>query len=362
MPPTFSSIVLKFCFSVCLVLFGWQVWLVQPSYAQGPMVDTIIDENDSECVTDCSLRDAIETATSGQTITFAPALSGQTITLDGSQLIISNSLTITGTVPITISGNNVSRIFSTEPGSVVTLSHLTLINGFDDGDGGAILNQGQLTIAHSTLKNNRSNSGAGVDVGPQLLIVTHSTLSNNRADSQGGAIYNSNGTLVVKNSTLANNLAVGGDGGAIFSGGVVTLTHSTLSGNGAPATNGGGVQNQGIFHLNNSIIANSTGGGDCNQFEATTLININSLIEDGSCNTTLSGDPKLGMLSDNGGSTFTLPLLLGSPAINAGGQSHCTTTDQRGVNRLLDNGCDIGAYESQFPTVYLPVVIKAIGS
>jgi hypothetical protein len=61
----------------------------------------------------------------------------------------------------------------------------------------------------------------------------------------------------------------------------------------------------------------------------------------------IGGDPKLGLLANNGGPTDTRALFLGSPAIDAGaGQFNGTlapTTDQRGYGR---NGTiDIGAFE-----------------
>jgi hypothetical protein len=68
-------------------------------------------------------------------------------------------------------------------------------------------------------------------------------------------------------------------------------------------------------------------------------------------------DPKLGTLGDDGGPTQTIPLLSGSPAIDAGNPSGCTdssghllTTDQRGYPRPDPEdtgGCDMGAYEEQ---------------
>ena len=68
-------------------------------------------------------------------------------------------------------------------------------------------------------------------------------------------------------------------------------------------------------------------------------------------------DPKLGTLGNYGGLTQTVPLLSGSPAIDAGNPSGCTDgqgnllkTDQRGMprpNKEDIGGCDMGAYESQ---------------
>ena len=56
-------------------------------------------------------------------------------------------------------------------------------------------------------------------------------------------------------------------------------------------------------------------------------------------------DPLLGPLADNGGPTPTMALLPGSPAIDAGDDSACPPTDQRGVARPQGLACDIGAFE-----------------
>ena len=75
----------------------------------------------------------------------------------------------------------------------------------------------------------------------------------------------------------------------------------------------------------------------------------------------LNTDPMLGPLQDNGGPTFTHPLLTGSPAIDAGKNFAVGTTDQRGAGfvRTFDDastananggdGTDIGAIEVQGP-------------
>jgi len=63
----------------------------------------------------------------------------------------------------------------------------------------------------------------------------------------------------------------------------------------------------------------------------------------------LAGDPLLGALADNGGPTWTMAVGPGSPAIDAGVDSLCPATDQRGLPRPLGAGCDIGAFERQQP-------------
>ncbi len=76
-------------------------------------------------------------------------------------------------------------------------------------------------------------------------------------------------------------------------------------------------------------------------------------------------DPLLGPLQNNGGPTFTLELLPGSPAINAG---DCTNsfTDQRGDPRPVGPVCDIGPFEVQACTdlgsTITCITINIIGS
>ena len=60
-------------------------------------------------------------------------------------------------------------------------------------------------------------------------------------------------------------------------------------------------------------------------------------------------NPLLGELQSNGGPTETQALLPGSPAIDAGDDSGCPGTDQRGVLRPAGAACDIGAFEIATP-------------
>ena len=220
--------------------------------------------------------------------------------------------------------------------------------GFTAAGGGGIYNRGKLTINASTLNGNSANSS--------------STACGSPCTSNGGGIDNL-GTVEINNSTLAGNVTIlhgnwQREGGGIVSSGILSIHNSTVSGN------LGGIV--GAVTLQNSIVANNVSGGinnvsggiNCNG----PVTSIFSLSSDGTCHLNGPGDknnanPRLGTLGYYGGPTRTIPLLSGSPAIDAGNPSGCTDglghllrTDQRGLPRPDTedkSGCDMGAYERQ---------------
>ncbi len=262
-------------------------------------------------------------------------------------------------------------------GGAVYNSHRLIVNNssFSNNSasfgGGVIVNYGQAAISGSSFTGNASGDyGNGGGYGGAIenqgeMRVENSTFFSNRASSlgggYGGAIYNA-AALTVTNSTFSANIAGinrnSPQNGAILNQGEIWIYNSTFSGNSPPSVKDSnlsyGTPNARSFHLYNTIIANSNGGADCAGMPTT---NINTLIEDGSCNATFSGDPLLGPLVDYGGSTLTHALLPGSPAIDAGDDTTCLATDQRGIVRPFDGNsdgaavCDIGAYEAVIPVL-----------
>ncbi len=97
---------------------------------------------------------------------------------------------------------------------------------------------------------------------------------------------------------------------------------------------GGGLYNGSSVTLNNTIVADSPSGGDV---AGASLLGSHNLMEDGSGRLadTLTGDPKLGPLADNGGPTLTMALLPGSPAIDAGdsGLGHQPAVPRSAIHR-----------------------------
>ena len=290
------------------------------------VVDSVADVDDSDySVGQNTLREAIACANAGDTITFDNNISGQTITL-ANQLEITKSLTINGSVPITVSGNNAVRIFEVSTGTDLALNSLTLINGRPSTivNGGAILNRGTLTVTQSTFDGNMTTvAGAG-----------------------GGAIFNlgTSSVATIQNSTFVNGES--SNGGALYNLGTLTVDNSTFAGNKTTSA-GADIHNQGTLHIRNTIMADKAASSvSVSCFNAGTIAtNINNLIEDGSCSPAVTGDPNLAPLQDNSGNTQTMALLAGSPAIDAGDNASCLSVDQRGVSRPQGSACDIGAYE-----------------
>jgi hypothetical protein len=280
----------------------------------------------------------------------------------------------TGNVEVTNSSINENIAFFGggiyNNGGTLTVNN-TSINGNNAGiTGGGLYNVSSVTVTvrNSTLAGNFASAGAGIHNESGSMTVTGSTLSQNYTNDpngNGGGILNGPGAVMtVANTTLAGNIA---DylGGGIYNRGTLTLKNSTLSGNSASASNGGGLANYaGTLHMANTIIANSTSGGDCISVSGATIpANLNNLVEDGSCTASLSGDPMLAALADNGGPTWTMALLEGSPAIDAGDDATCAAApvsgkDQRGVTRPQGAHCDIGAYEKIQVTIYLPMIFR----
>lgn len=204
-----------------------------------------------------SLRDAIATAQSGDTIKFSAALANQKITLTGGSLTINGkTLTIdaSGAAGLTVSGNNTTRVFDiqgTTPN--VTLKNFTIADGkatpidtSDYGHGGGIRTGmgATLTLDGMTFKNNYAagTGGGAVYAGYKSTnTVINSTFeSNSTAGKQldgkvgergGGAIaVHSESSLTVNGSTFNNN--TGTNGGAINSLlSTLTVTNSTFTNN-----------------------------------------------------------------------------------------------------------------------------------
>lgn len=332
-------------------------------------VDTVVNGN-------CSLIEAIQAAETDTAVDACPAGSGaDTINVPAGTYtltvvnngggnpnglpIVTTAMTIVGAgaaaTIITRGGATTFRFFSLSSTGNLTLNGVTLSNGnstTSGHDGGAIFNSGgTLTVLNSTLSGNVSGGGGGAIFNrfpfagsPAIANLTSSTLSGN----SGGAALQSLGTVTVTNSTLSGNAA-----GGIANRGTLTVSYSTIASNTGNTSFGGA--DAGIFQdgnsatttLNNTIVANNTNNANCNISAGTLTNGGNNLQFPGiTCGAGITtADPLLGPVANNGGGTQTMALLAGSPAIDAANSALCPATDQRGIARPQGPSCDIGAFE-----------------
>jgi predicted outer membrane repeat protein len=237
---------------------------------------------------------------------------------------------------------------SVMPGATITVANSLLENNNATQNGGALANQGTLLIRESAVVSNTAHgNGGGLFIDSNATAtVNESSIRQNMAVHDGGGIFTDmTSTLTIANTTFYTNTGVTGGGLSNF--GSVTVTNSTISGNAASlgsGDGGDGIYNDATLNLVNSIVTQSSNHVACND-SGHLGISSNNLSDDSCPGTAVTGDPLFGPLGQYGGATSSLPLLPGSPAINAG--NNCTVIDQRGIARPQGAACDIGAFESQ---------------
>jgi hypothetical protein len=200
------------------------------------------------------LRYCITQAVNGDAINFG--VNG-TINLTGALPDLAHNVSIQGPGAnlLTVRGAGSEgypfRVFTVPFGATVSISGLTITNGYYVS-GGGIDNGGTLTLSNSTVTGNEVSGdevrGGGID-NAGTLTLSNSTVTGNEAVGDfyfpyapGGGIYNGNtsGTavLTISNSTISGNDAYSGGGiangyvdtttGQYEPGGTVTLSDSTI--------------------------------------------------------------------------------------------------------------------------------------
>jgi CSLREA domain-containing protein len=236
-------------------------------------------------------------------------------------LDILDSLTITGTGQgtTTIQGGFDRAFHILYPNSTVQVSALTIDNAIVDGDGGAILNFGELILQDSGIKNSSSiwgegsaiynggtlsmtnasiisngdveesywdaitNYGEATIIGTQVIgnatygnggISNHGTLTLENSQIQDnygreitGGLFQDTGSTTIKGSTIDGNSFEHGYGSIAMTGGEITIVGSTISSNWTQTGCGGVYTLAGSLTVTNSTISGNesenSGGGLC---------------------------------------------------------------------------------------------------
>ncbi len=247
-------------------------------------------------------------------------------TSDGDGIWNAATLTLTtGTI-----GNNVGGIngggINNEPAGTINATEVLLQSNMARF-GGGIYNQGTANFIRSAIVSNRAERGQGggiynssSDPEPAAMTLDNTTIALNTGDLGGGGIRNDNTALQISYSTIAVNTpdGINGSGAA-----AMTMRDSIIAGHSSGDCTGTPPVSAG-FNIDKANTCGFGGPGDMP-----------------------NTDPILGAMGMYGGTTPTLPLNPGSPAIDSADPASCDPTDQRGVPRPQGLRCDRGAYELQ---------------
>jgi len=252
------------------------------------------------------------------------------------------------------------------------------------GSGGALANSGKAALTNCTFS--RNSSGVGGDGRDDS---NGSPGGRGGSGGDGGAIYNggtnqyvmAGATCSLVACTLSANWAgPGGIGGTNPPAPCCWARYNGMNGRGGGICNTSSCPSCGVsvVQLLNTVVAgnhDADTGSDLLGVISSLGHNLVGQADDGAgitngVNSDLVGtgatplNPQLGPLADNGGSTLTMALLHGSPALESGDDSlleppNDLGNDQRGFQRKSGGHVDIGAVEFQFgvlATNLVPVI------
>jgi predicted outer membrane repeat protein len=311
-----------------------------------------------------SLRQAIMDAAPQTSISFNPALAGQTISLS-SALIVDKQMEIAGPTP------PAQRIKLTTHGldTIMKVSALTNIHDIDftngaGENGGALEITNYTQLFNATISNSHATNGGGIYVAPNASFILDDALvldntasgdggglfagdsavldintvsfTGNRADGRGGGIFaDMHSSLTIQGGDVSGNVAE--TGGGIYNDGN-TGYYGNITSNGATADGGGVAVNSGLFVLNISTLASNTADNQGGAIMAQPGTEINLI------STTISnnGAPQGGGIFRAGGLLTTKATIIADQAsghdceVQAG-----STIVSYGYNLTSDNSCGL---------------------
>ena len=277
-----------------------------------------------------SLREAVDRANAtgaADSIVFARALEGSTLTLTGGQLFVNNATNIDGDgnndgVRVTIDGNAQDRIFRVVGESSFT--DLNIVNGLvdedDDGGGMLVLGDIEVSVNNCLLQNCRtgeegsygSGRGGALFVEDSVLTVNATTFRDNYSYTSA-AIGANEATLTIRSSRVLDHVGYFVDSAIGAESSSVTLEDTLLSGNSGSALS---LIDSDASLSGSQILRNSRGffARDSNLIVANTTISNNHLggpyTQDGAAGlifggtTTISNSTITGNLNNSSYSEF----------------------------------------------------------
>ncbi|MEM9827481.1 MAG: FG-GAP-like repeat-containing protein [Planctomycetota bacterium] len=314
-------------------------------------------------VGELSLREAIQIANerAGEdTITFDESLDGSTIALGGSELLVTDSLTIDASSlsnPVTIDANGQSRVLRVRPFSadgfevvaftinglnltggstaegdsgagirfdsagVLTIDNSTVIDNHSGGNGGGISAASSVNVINSVVAQNSSSfDGGGIEIGSGVLNITQSEIRGNVAGDDGGGIHARSTETVITASRLSGNQSIEFGGGLFALSGSVIISGSSIANNESAERSGGGLHLESVAAsiTDSTVNANSSpagSGGGINVQSNRGFELINSTVSENTADATGESSNGAGGISIRGTSSVEIPALINSTIV-----------------------------------------------
>ena len=340
------------------------------------VVVTSTSDNESS-PTSGMLRYLVDNAQLNDTITFNVS----TVNLVA-QIDVASSIVIDGgTGMVTIDGGANDRIFNVTSYSSTTkivIKNLKLINGkevSDYGWGGAMYvfaTSGSVNVDNCIFSNNEAvatDDGQGGALRNQGGTFTNCSFFNNKvsgsAGPQGGGAVQAIGGLFI-NCVFSNNQAKWG--GGVYASNNAQFFNCTFTNNKATSTSSaGGIQSEEAEFVNCISYNNSVNGSESNINAISNSVIKNCAME--SSNSFVGTNGNIGLSSSpfKGGNGADSLTLIDGPCVNAGTTTGITvlSIDILGNIRITGSAIDLGAYEfnstplstSVFTSVYKNTVV-----
>lgn len=223
------------------------------------------DQVVNNCSTDTELQSdmAALQASGGGTLTFACGPASIVLT-GGTLYTFSADAVVDGGDAVTLSGNNVTQLFTVSAGRSLTLKNITLTLGYSSSDGGCIYSAGVLILNHAILDQCRAgNDGGGIfsGTGGVVVVFNNSVISYNTANRDCGGICEFGVSLLVDHSTVDHNTSATRYAGGIGGVNLMVIRNSTISNNTAFSDGGGIFNNDGAFVEDSVVTGNSSSQG-----------------------------------------------------------------------------------------------------
>lgn len=242
-------------------------------------------------------------------------------------------------------------------GGIWAHGHLALVrsrvsdNEARGGTGGGFVAEGGLDTLYSEITGNFAYVVGAISAAGGDVTINGSLIADNESWAHSIAgLYGP--SVLVMNTTVSGNLSYQRSG-LTLGGNEQSLINSTIVDNDVRGADvafcSGTVVSAGLLHVESTIIARNPCGGvqDWGPLE---VIGSDNLITESSVPLppdTISANPRISPLADNGGRTRTHALWSGSPAVDMGNNNAGLEFDQRGpgFDRVNGTRADIGAYE-----------------